>query len=486
MADQTDQPDQLQRDALGLIDIVFHGITHIAPALNVVFALPEIAAHAGAAMPLSLALALIVCFFISNTVAQFSRYVPTSGGYYTFVSRGLGPRIGFVTTWSYLIYDIAGPAMAIGFLGFSSSSLLQSGTGVSISWWIISLTAVMIVWGFTYFGIRISTHATAILGVFEMLIFLGIGVACLVYPAPESIASAPLDPSMAQNGWRGVLGGMVFSILALAGFEAPAPLAQETKRPTSFIYLAIFMSLVVVGVFDIFMAYASAIGWGTTHMETFTPNGEPYDVLVTNFWGPAGRWVLLFAIVNSTLAVGISCTNAASRVLYTMALDGALPIALKRIHPTHKTPYIAVHVLQLLQMTCFLLVGILFGADKIFSCLGIIVALAAILLYVLSNCALTSFIRREHPADFNLLRHWIMPTAGTLFLIPVTVVTIWPVPGYPQYLMPYTFVALMIAGVVVMKVLDVWWPEVLARRLSEENLVGDTPALEQRMKDGDA
>jgi amino acid transporter len=71
------QPAQLQREALGLRDVVFQGITHIAPALNVVFTLPVIAAQAGATMPLSLLLSTIVCFFIANTVAQFSRYVPS-------------------------------------------------------------------------------------------------------------------------------------------------------------------------------------------------------------------------------------------------------------------------------------------------------------------------------------------------------------------------------------------------------------------------
>jgi amino acid transporter len=163
-----DQPAQLQREALGLTDVVFQGITHIAPALNVVFTLPEIAVRAGAAMPLSLALSVIACFFIANTVAQFSRFMPTSGGYYTFVSRGLGPRFGFLTTWSYLIYDIVGPAAAIGYLGYATSSLLYNGTGVSIPWWIISLTTILIVWVFTYIGIRVSTDTTAFLGAVEM------------------------------------------------------------------------------------------------------------------------------------------------------------------------------------------------------------------------------------------------------------------------------------------------------------------------------
>ena len=119
-----DQPAQLQRGALGLTDVIFQGITHLAPALSVVFIFPPIAKRAGPALALSLALAVIVCFLIANTVAQFSRYLPTSGGYYTFVTHGLGPHVGFLTTWSYLVYDIVGPAGAIGYLGHHSAGLL--------------------------------------------------------------------------------------------------------------------------------------------------------------------------------------------------------------------------------------------------------------------------------------------------------------------------------------------------------------------------
>jgi amino acid transporter len=448
-----DKPAQLQRDALGLVDVLFQGITHIAPALSVAFILPLIAGKAGPAMPLSLALSVVVCAFIANTVAQFSRYMPTSGGYYSFVSRGLGPRAGFLATWSYLIYDIVGPAGAIGYLGYSTATFLQSGHYATVPWWVISVATTVVVWVLTYMGVRVSAHTMAVLGAVEMVIMLALGATLVAHPASGSSMTAPLDPSAAPGGMVGVLAGMLFSILALTGFEAPAPLAQETKRPTSFIYLAIFVSLVIVGLFYVFMAYASAVGAGTANMEQFAKDGAPaYDALVKEHWGEVGRWLVQLAIVNSALALGIACTNAASRVLYTMGHEGTLPGVLQTIHPRHKTPYVAVHCLQLLQIVCFLAAGFLFEPNNIFDCLGTITSLAAIVLYVLANFALTVFVKREHPADFNLWRHGVLPAVATLFLIPVTVVTVWPPPDYPMSWMPYVFLALMGVGLVVMAV----------------------------------
>jgi amino acid transporter len=254
---------------------------------------------------------------------------------------------------------------------------------------------------------------------------------------------------------------MVFSILALSGFEAPAPLAEESKRPTRFIYQAIFISLFIVGSFYVFMAYTSAIGWGTANMEGFK-SADAYYNLVQKVWG-AGWWLVFFAIINSALALGIAGTNAATRVMYTMARAGTLPAALNKIHPVHHTPSVAVHVQQSLQIVSFLVVGMAFGADTIFDFLGTITALAVILLYVLANVALTVFVRRRHPADFRIWRHGLVPALGTLFLLPVVVITVWPVPAYPQSLTPYVFVSLMAVGFAVLAVLQSRRPEALAR-----------------------
>lgn len=108
---------ELRKNSLGMADLVFQGVTHIAPATNMLFAFPVIALNAGPNMPLSLFLAMLISFLICNTVAQFSRYMPSSGGYYSFATRGLGSRAGFMAAWSFLIYEIMGPAGCSGFLG---------------------------------------------------------------------------------------------------------------------------------------------------------------------------------------------------------------------------------------------------------------------------------------------------------------------------------------------------------------------------------
>ena len=453
---------QLRRNSLGLPELVLHGITHIAPATNIIFTFPVIALKAGPDMPISFLLTTVVCCFIANTVSEFSKYMPSSGGYYSFATRGLGARVGFMATWSYLIYDIIGPAASSGFLGYLLSDSLHTSFGVNIPWWLIAVATFGVIWIFTHFGIRLSMHTTAILGGLEMLIMLALAITFLIHPGPASTYSAPLKPSLSPHHFGGILAGMVFSILALSGFEAPAPLAQEARRPGKFIGLAVTLSLVVIGIFYVFTSYASAIGWGTSNMDAFATNPNPYYALGHALWGTAW-WLVILAIINSAVGAGLACTNAASRVMYTMGKAGTLPTSFGNIHPLHRTPTLAIAFLQLSGFAAVLLVGLLLRPEDIFNFLGTIATLAVILLYCMANLALTSYIRHELPNQFSVWRHAVIPWIGTLALLPVLFVTVYPVPPPPYNITPYVFIMALIAGFGYMSWSESRSPGALAR-----------------------
>jgi amino acid transporter len=440
-----EEDPQLRRNSLGLPELVFQGVTHIAPATNIVFTFPIIALQAGPVMPLSFLLSTIVCFFIGNTVSQFSRYVPSSGGYYSFATRGLGCRSGFLATWCYLTYEILGAAGSIGFLGYVISEMLRMHFQVNIPWWVFVLATTALIWALTHHGIQLSARITALLGALELIIMLALGITFLVHPGPGSTYLAPLTPSSSPHHFRGILAGMVFSIIALSGFEAPALLAQEARLPSKSIGQAIILSLSSIGVFYIFTAYASAIGWGTNDMAAFASNANPYYVLGHALWG-AGWWFVVFAIINSAVGVGLACTNAASRVMYTMGRAGTLPGGFGRIHPVHRTPTFAIAFTQIAGMAAILLVGLLLRPDYIFGSLETIATLAVISLYVMANMALTLYMRREQRANFTAWQHVVVPWVATLCLLPVLFVTVYPEPSWPYNTMPYLFLISLIGG----------------------------------------
>lgn len=453
---------RLRRNALGLPELVWQGITHIAPAANMLFAFPIVALKAGPDMPWSFLLATIACFFTGNTVAQFSNYMPSSGGYYSFTSRGLGSHAGFVATWSYLIYDFLGPAGTLGFLGYLMSDTLRTQFALTIPWWLLATGIFAIVWFLTRQGVRLSMRTTAILGGLELLIMLALAITFLIHPGHGSSYLAPLQPSLSPDRTQGIIAGTVLAVLSLSGFESPVPLAQESRRAARHVGQAVVLSLIAIGLFYIFTSYASAVGWGTGNMAAFAKNPNPFFDLGRALWG-AGWWFVLLALVNSSIAVGLACTNSASRVLYTMGRAGTLPARFGEIHPVHQTPSFAIAFQQLCGIGAVLLVGLLLRPEYIFGFLETMAALAVIVLYSMANLALTSYMRRAHPERFSVWRHVIFPWAGTLTFAPVLFVTLYPVPSWPYNIAPYLYLGVMLVGFGYMRWLDGHKPDALRR-----------------------
>jgi amino acid transporter len=197
-------------------------------------------------------------------------------------------------------------------------------------------------------------------------------------------------------------------------------------------------------------------------MAAFASNANPYYALGHALWG-AGWWFVVIAIINSAIGVGLACTNAASRVLYTMGQAGTVSPRFARLHPVHQTPAFAIAFIQLSGIVAILLVGLLLQPADIFGFLGTITTLAVIVLYIMANLALTAYIRREHRDEYNVWRHVVLPWIGTLALLPVLFVTVYPVPSWPYNITPYIFIAALIIGFAYMVWREARQPGVLHR-----------------------
>ncbi len=465
----------LVRGKLGLGDVLFQGVTHIGPAVSVVFTLPFIVSYAGAAAPIALIGAVIVMLFVANTVSEFTRYMPSTGGYYSFVRKGLGPRWGFLTGWSYFAYDPLGPAAVLGFMGYLAENVLKTGTGVDIPWWVFALAGLLVTWVLIYRGIAISTKTALILGTLEVLIMVALSISLLVSPAHSYHWTAPFNISNSLQGTHGILYGIVFSILALSGFESVAPLARETRDPKRLLPRAIFGSIILVGILFVFAGYAGIAGWGVDQAKTFATSANPFYEMAKRVWGLG--WVFVFiAIINSVLAIAIASSNAVTRVWHGMGSVGVLHNDLTKVHHRFRTPSTAIHLQIGISAVLTVAVGLWVGAADIYGFLGDIITVAIVIMYGLANVSLFFYMRREQAEHFTWWRHGIVPLAGTLLLLPVVWVTFVPLPAYPFVLVPYIVVAWMILGAGVM-----WWIE----KRHSANMMAMTQAFETMDADFD-
>src|ERR1700720_2805880 len=83
-------PERLHRGALGLIDISASTMANIGPAYTVFFGFGFLVVAAGVAAPLTIIVAVIAIALLGNTLAQFSRAQPSTGGFISFVGKTFG------------------------------------------------------------------------------------------------------------------------------------------------------------------------------------------------------------------------------------------------------------------------------------------------------------------------------------------------------------------------------------------------------------
>src|SRR5919199_1657410 len=224
--------DHLREHSIGLPQVLFQSITHMAPAAAVAYSIYISVPYARQALPLSVALALIACICAATAIGQLAKRFPSAGGMYTYAARSLGPGPCFLVAWLFVLFEpLVAPFLYLEF-GWAMREVFQSETGFHWSgqWWVWVVLITIVVFLLTYRDIRISTAAGVILGAFEIVIFGGLALWMLISNAGD-VNLQPFNPGNATGDWSGVFKGMVFAILAFIGFEAAAPLGEEARDP---------------------------------------------------------------------------------------------------------------------------------------------------------------------------------------------------------------------------------------------------------------
>src|SRR5260370_28235224 len=99
-------------------------------------------------------------------------------------------------------------------------------------------------------------------------VFVALMISGLVSPGPGGFNVKSFNPANIPSG-KGLYLGIVFTILALSGFESVAPLGEETENPKRNLPLAIVGSTILVALFYMFVNWGVLLGERTNHVTTF-------------------------------------------------------------------------------------------------------------------------------------------------------------------------------------------------------------------------
>jgi amino acid transporter len=443
----------LQRDQIGLLGATMQAITHISPAIAALFFTQFVISLAGITAPLAYVAGFIIVLLLGSTLVQLSKHLPSAGGYYTYVSRAVSPRAGFLTSWMFILYSpiAAGPVYA--FFGFILQNELNSQYNINIPFlWALSVVIFAPVIAYMQIrGLKLSAKALVITGGLEMLIVLALAVSGFISPGPGGVTVSVFDPSK-WLGFSSFALAVVFSVQGLTGWEAAAPLGEETTDPKRNVPLSVYLSIVIIGVYLVIVFWGVISGFGPNNVADIINDKElPALDLARRLWG-AGWILILIAFLNSVIGNGLSTANVSTRMWYSMARSGSFPKALAKTHPTHKTPVNAILLQMCLSLGIGLIPGFAFGADVSFFFVdGLILVLGVTVVYLMANLAVFMFYRGEHKDEFNIFLHLIFPLIGSAVLIYAVYASFFPtLPAQPYVYAPLIDGVWLIIGIALL------------------------------------
>jgi amino acid transporter len=267
-------------------------------------------------------------------------------------------------------------------------------------------------------------------------------------PGPGGFSAEPLNPGNFGDAPDMFL-AVVFSIFAFSGWEATAPLAEESKNPRRYVVLGMIGSVIILAVYFVFVTWGYLVGIGVDDVSKI-PDAEAFPVftLATRVWGDA--WVLLlFALLNSAIAVSIACFNGGTRTWYGMGRTGVLPKQLAEVSRTRNTPDNAIILETSVCAFAFVLM-LIFSVEDVFFTWALTITIGLILMYIAANIGVMKWYLGEKRAEFNPFLHLVLPIVASIAVGYVGYKSVVPLPDPPVKYAPLIIAGWLLVGIGVL------------------------------------
>lgn len=463
------EQETLDSKKLGLLGVLMPGVAQIAPAFNLFFTTAVMASLAGPSVPLVFLISMVGMLATALSLAQFSSVYPSAGSFVTYISRSLGVKvataIGVITIVGYMItfggiYIFAGQYIVANVFGVTSAS-----AGVNVLTIMVTIVYGAIVTVPVIIGLQFGVRVTVVLYLIEVVVLLVISLAVVLQGGAEGLSTQPFTwPSGTEAS--NVLITFGLAVVAFGGFEASAPLAEETANPRRNVPIGLVGSVLISGFLYVLGSYAVITAFGVSHVEDFAKDPNPFATATVRFLHVSSSFAVPFLVavfLVSLTSSYISANTQTARVLFAGARGRLWPAVLDRTHPRFKTPWVAAiaFVVPSIVIGCVMQFVNPAEAGSVLPTLGIF---GVVVMYFVTNLALvTQFFRlRRDGVRKNPILWVVVPIIGMLVLL----IPIWgnlrPGQGGTFDLMPLLSILLIVVGVVYTAVLAITRPQVLA------------------------
>ena len=390
----SETPSPELKRTLGLPLLTLYGLGTVLGA-GIYVLIGEVAGRTGGYTPLSFLIAALLSALTAFSFAELGGRFPKSAGEAVYVLQGFGRRelslfVGLLVATGGIV---SSAAIAQGFAGYLH-------TFVIVPELLAVAVLILVLTGLAIWGIAESVTIAALLTLIEagaLLVIIGFGL-------PGAIVSDG-PPAMPLNGsitGLAVLSGAVLAFYAFIGFEDMVNVAEEVVDAPRTIGRAIALVVVLTTLIYVGVAFVAV---RTVAPAELAASGAPLALLferLTTLPPQAMSLVAMLAVVNGALIQIIMAT----RVLYGLARQNALPQVFGEVDPRTHTPIKGTIVVGALVLVAALALPLVTLAE--------ITSAMILVVFTLVNLALVAVKRRGHPPEGVWEVPLVVPLVGAL------------------------------------------------------------------------
>jgi amino acid transporter len=454
---------RLHRGVLGVFDIAAATMANIGPAMSFYFGFGFLAYTAGVASPLTILVAGIAIAILGNTLSEFTRSIPSTGGFITFVGKTFGARAAVTTALMTGAGYMAAMASVIAISGGFFQIVLQyyNVKGLESVPWGVWTLVFLVVSGFLMArGVKLSTKVAGLFFAFEIAVMFIVSIIALV-KFHAHISLQPFNPAKITNGFTGLAAGFPLAIYLFIGWENSAALAEETDNPRRNVPRAVFASVAIMTFSYLFFAFATVVGF-KQNVGNLSSAAIPFISVAHGAIGALAFFAYI-AGLTSTLGALIAGTNSQARLVFNAGREGLLPQFIGKVNQKHRTPTNAMFFF--LAVGCGIIVvwglGHLLGhnasagmnAVNFFAEVSTFGTILVLVVYFLTNLALPFYYVKNHRDKFNAFKHVILPLVGEITIGVPMYYLVKPGQSAPYSWFPWAALAFIAVAVVYASVL---------------------------------
>lgn len=375
---------------------------------------------------------ILLCFGIGY--AAMARQITNTGGFYTFITRGLGKPVGIPGAFIAIVaYTATCLQVAAGF-GVYATLVINPLLHIDLAWYWWVLMAVGLTTLLSYRSVDMSAKVVGVVMVCEIVVLLTIDAFVIAdQGVGVALPAVSWTPEVALSSGVGI--AMLYAFSGFVGFESAALYGEESKDPQRTIPRAIYASLALITVFYAFTSWVGVGASGADQVQAVaTADPDNYWLNIAGqYVGPVFTQMFGVLLCTSLFAALLSLQNAASRYVFSLGRERVLPHWIGQVHPKFKAPSRASLILGAF---CVVVTGVFWisGLDPYLNLMSSMTGLSVLGIIALQSLACVSIMSffhfRRHP-EAHWFKTLIAPllgliglvTAGVLALLNFTLVT---------------------------------------------------------------